>query len=52
MLVLGDIDGVTVFQDDISISDKTRLEHNQRLEKVFNKLQDSGIKSKYSNLAL
>ncbi|KAF0712303.1 Uncharacterized protein FWK35_00035850, partial [Aphis craccivora] len=43
---IGDIDGVTVFQDDISISGKTRSEHNNRLENVLNKLQNSGLKVK------
>ncbi|XP_008184923.1 uncharacterized protein K02A2.6-like [Acyrthosiphon pisum] len=43
---IGDMDGVTVFQDDISISGKTRPEHNNRLESVLNKLQNSGLKVK------
>lgn len=41
-----DLDGVTVFQDNISISGETRLEHNQRLETVLNKLKNSGLKFK------
>ena len=40
------MDGVTVFQDDISISGKTRSEHNNRLEAVLSKLQNSGLKVK------
>jgi len=43
---IGDMDGVTVFQDDISIPGKTRSEHNNRLDLVLNKLQNSGLKVK------
>ncbi|XP_050544270.1 uncharacterized protein K02A2.6-like [Daktulosphaira vitifoliae] len=43
---IGDMEGVTIFQDDISISGKTRTEHNKRLESVLSKLLDAGLKVK------
>lgn len=43
---IGDMEGVTIFQDDISIFGKTRIEHNKRLESVLSKLLDAGLKVK------
>ncbi|XP_050539371.1 uncharacterized protein K02A2.6-like [Daktulosphaira vitifoliae] len=43
---IGDMEGVTIFQNDISISGKTRTEHNKKLESVLSKLLDAGLKVK------
>ncbi|XP_044755016.1 uncharacterized protein LOC123313970 [Coccinella septempunctata] len=42
--LLQGVDGVVIFIDDIVVTGKDRAEHLERLEKVFERLQDAGFK--------
>ncbi|XP_028165312.1 uncharacterized protein K02A2.6-like [Ostrinia furnacalis] len=42
--IFGDIPGVAVYSDDILVSGKTKMEHNDRLNMVFNRAKEFNVK--------
>ena len=47
-----DIPGVVVYSDDIHITAETKEEHLERLEKVLNKIKESGLRLKKEECVL
>ena len=43
--ILGNLDGVAVYQDDVIIYGKTDEEHDVRLSKVIQVIKESGLKT-------
>ena len=44
MEILGGMNGVEIYQDDVIVHGKTEDEHDKRLEKVINIIKDSGLR--------